>query len=61
MAKTDNQVLFDTASNPSVARTRSEENAAYIENWAVKYAAQIAAHNEMLESHGLWNDEFRAF
>jgi hypothetical protein len=61
MVKTDNQLLFDTASNPSVARTRSEENAAYMENWAAKYAAQIAAHNEMLQSHGLWNDEFRVF
>ena len=45
----------------ATAMVRAEENAAYIENWAVKYAAQIAAHNEMLESHGLWNDEFRAF
>jgi hypothetical protein len=38
-----------------------EGKATYISGWAVKYAPQIKAHNEMVEKDGLWSDDLRLF
>jgi hypothetical protein len=59
MAKADNQRPTEPASAPVLSTAQQAENAAYVENWSVKYAAQIAAHNKMIEQNGDWNDEFR--
>ncbi len=61
MAKVENQLI--TQSIPRVVLTAAQvaENANYIENWAMKHAVQIDAHNEMIEKDGMWNDGFRLF
>ncbi len=61
MAKINNQNSDGAGPRFEVSQTQSEENAAYLENWSVKYAVQVAAHNEMVERDGLWSDELRLF
>jgi hypothetical protein len=61
MAKADNEISSQPLLASQLTLAQVTENAAYVASFGVKYTAQIAAHNEMLEKDGLWNDEFRAF